>query len=78
MAKVLVVGKSKSPTVTGRAISRNSRILSILEMWAAQFPGRHPAHFVFPSEKYGLRIKQTAKRAGAILKGKKEEGEGDP
>ncbi len=36
-----------------RAIPLNSRILSVLEMWAVQFPGRQPAHFVFPSERYG-------------------------
>ena len=47
------MGKSKSPTGTGRAIPLNSRILSVLEMWAAQFPGRHPTHFVFAREKYG-------------------------
>ena len=52
-AKMLTVGKSKSPTGTGRAIPLNSRILSVLEMWAARFPGRQPAHFVFASEKYG-------------------------
>jgi integrase len=52
-ARILTVGKSKSPTGTGRAIPLNNRILSVLEMWAAQFPSRQPAHFVFPSEKYG-------------------------
>ena len=52
-AKVVTVGKSKTKTGTGRAIPLNSRILSVLEMWAAQFPGRQSAHFVFPSEKYG-------------------------
>jgi integrase len=53
VARILTVGKSKSPTGTGRAIPLNSRILRVLEMWAAHFPGRQPAHFVFPSEKYG-------------------------
>jgi integrase len=53
VARILTVGKSKSPTGTGRAIPLNNRILSVLEMWAAQFTGRQPAHFVFPSEKYG-------------------------
>jgi integrase len=104
VAKVLVVGKSKSPTGTGRVIPLNSRILNVLEMWAAQFPGRHPAHFVFPSEKYGAAgqtdtfgftagpviydtdptqpignwkeaWEKAKKRAGAMLKGKKEEEE---
>jgi integrase len=52
-ARMLTVGKSKSPTGTGRSIPLNSRILSVLEMWAARFPARQPAHFVFASEKYG-------------------------
>jgi integrase len=53
VARILTVGRSKSPTGTGRAIPLNNRILNVLEMWAAQFPSRQPAHFVFPSEKYG-------------------------
>ncbi len=53
VARILKVGKSKSPTGTGRAIPLNGRILSVLEMWAAQFPGRQPTHFVFVREKYG-------------------------
>jgi integrase len=52
-ARILTVGKSKSPTGTGRAIPLNARIRSVLEMWATQFPDRQPAHFVFPREKYG-------------------------
>jgi integrase len=51
--RMLTVGKSKSPTGTGRVIPLNGRVLSVLEMWAARFPGRQPAHFVFASEKYG-------------------------
>jgi integrase len=53
VARILTVGKSKSPTGTGRAIPLNNRILSVLEMWAAKFPSRQPTHYVFPSEKYG-------------------------
>jgi integrase len=53
VARILTVGKSKSPTGTGRAIPLNNRIFSVLEMWAAQFPSRQLTHFVFPSEKYG-------------------------
>lgn len=52
-ARILTVGKSKSPTGAGRVIPLNTRILSVLEMWTAQFPDRQPAHFVFPSERYG-------------------------
>jgi integrase len=57
VARILTVGKSKSPTGTGRAIPLNNRILSVLEMWAAQFPSRQPTHFVFPSEKYGPQVR---------------------
>src|SRR5947207_1093483 len=53
VARILTVGKSKSPTGTGRAIPLNARIRTVLEMWAAQFSGRHLAHFVFPHERYG-------------------------
>jgi len=52
-AKMLTVGKSKSPTGTGRAIPLHGRILSVLEMWTSRLPSRQPAHFVFASEKYG-------------------------
>jgi integrase len=51
--KTLTVGKSKSPTGSGRVIPLNTRILGVLEMWTAQFPGRQPTHFIFPSERYG-------------------------
>jgi len=52
-SKMLKVGKSKTETGTGRAIPLNSRILNVLEMWAAQFPEREAGHFIFPLEKYG-------------------------
>ncbi len=52
-ARTLTVGKSKSPTSTGRAIPLNARIHNVLEMWAGEFPHRQAAHFVFPREKYG-------------------------
>ena len=53
--KVLTVGKSKTQTGTGRAIPLNARILSVLDMWAAQFPNRQPNHYVFPFEKCGAK-----------------------
>jgi integrase len=54
-AKMLTVGKSKTRTGTGRVIPLNSRILSILEMWGAQFTDRHPDHYVFPFERCGAK-----------------------
>jgi len=53
--KFLTVGKSKTPTGTGRVIPLNARIISVLEMWAGQFPNRQPSHYVFPFEKYGAK-----------------------
>jgi integrase len=51
--KIIKVGKSKTESGTGRAIPLNARILSVLEMWAGQFPEREADHFIFPFEKYG-------------------------
>lgn len=53
VGKALTVGKSKTPTGTGRVLKLNARILNVLEMWAAQFPNRHTEHYVFPFEKCG-------------------------
>lgn len=51
VAKVLTVGKSKTRTGSGRAIPLNAQILSVLDIWAAQFPNLQPNHYVFPFEK---------------------------
>jgi len=32
----------------------NRRAVETLKFWAQEFPNRQPAHFVFPSERYGL------------------------
>jgi len=55
VGKALTVGKSKTPTGTGRVLRLNARILNVLEMWAAQFPNRQPEHYVFPFEKCGAK-----------------------
>jgi integrase len=49
----ITVGKSKSDAGTGRVIPLNTRAKAVLEFWASNFPGRKPAHYVFPSERYG-------------------------
>jgi integrase len=58
--KVLTVGKSKSPTGSGRAIPLNRRILGLLETWAVQFSNRQLNHCVFPFEKYGAAGKEDS------------------
>ena len=60
VARILIVGKSKSTAGTGRAIPLNARIRTVLEMWASQFPSRQPVHFVFPHEKYGAAGEEGA------------------
>ena len=46
--KTLTVGKSKTPTGSGRTIPLNARLLGALEMWVAQFQDLQPSHYVFP------------------------------
>jgi integrase len=50
----LKFGKDKTASGTGRTIPLNQRAVETLKFWAEQFPNRQPAHFVFPSELYGL------------------------
>jgi integrase len=50
----LKFGKDKTASGTGRTIPLNQRAIEILKFWAQEFPNRQPAHFVFPSERYGL------------------------
>ena len=52
-ARTLTVGKSKTDSGTGRVIPLNMRAAAVLEFWASNFPDRQPAHYVFPSERYG-------------------------
>ena len=49
----VTVGKSKTDSGTGRVIPLNVRAKVVLEFWASNFPERKPAHYVFPSERYG-------------------------
>src|SRR5271157_5719455 len=52
--RCLKFGHDKTASGTGRTIPLNQRAVETLKFWAHQFPNRQPAHFVFPSEKYGL------------------------
>lgn len=50
----LKIGKDKTAAGTGREVPLSTRALATLELWAEQFPERKPAHYVFPTESYGL------------------------
>jgi integrase len=52
-AHTITVGKSKTDSGIGRVIRLNIRAFAVLEFWASNFPDRQPAHYVFPSERYG-------------------------
>lgn len=52
--RCLKFGKDKTASGTGRTIPLNQRAIETLKFWAQEFPARQPAHFVFPSEQYGL------------------------
>lgn len=56
--RCLKFGKDKTASGTGRIIPLNQRALETLRFWAQEFQNRQPAHFVFPSEKYGLHGKE--------------------
>jgi integrase len=51
--RFLTVGKSKTEAGKGRRIPLNETAFTALSFWGANFPGRQPEHFVFPSERYG-------------------------
>jgi integrase len=53
LAQTVTVGKSKTDAGTGRVIPINDTLAKCLISWAGQFPGRIPAEFVFPYERYG-------------------------
>jgi len=52
--ETITVGKSKTAGGEGRVIPLSNDALRCLKDWRAQFPEALPAHYVFPTEKYGL------------------------
>ena len=52
--KSLTVGKSKTAGGEGRVIPFSNIAEDSLLIWRKLFPDAEPAHYVFPSEKYGL------------------------
>jgi integrase len=54
LEETLTVGKSKTADGEGRSIPLSRTALLCLQEWRRQFPDAQPAHFVFPSEAYGL------------------------
>ncbi len=52
--RTITVGKSKTAGGEGRIVPLSQTATRCLEEWRSQFPDAQPAHYVFPSERYGL------------------------
>jgi integrase len=52
--RTITVGKSKTAGGEGRIVPLSQTATRCLEEWRSQFPEAQPAHYVFPSERYGL------------------------
>ena len=52
--KQITVGKSKTAGGEGRVVPLSGTAFSVLQDWRRQFPDAAPAHYVFPTERYGL------------------------
>jgi integrase len=48
-------GRSKTRNGTGRRILLNNRATEAMKKWAERFPSHEPNHFVFASERYGMK-----------------------
>ena len=62
----ITVGKSKTVTGEGRVVPLSNTAFEAIREWRRQFPDAQPAHFVFPTERYGLDGEEgylTGKRA---------------
>ena len=51
---MLTVGKSKTAGGEGRMVPLSQSATQAIQEWRSQFPDAKPAHYVFPSERYGL------------------------
>jgi len=51
----ITVGKSKTEGGEGRVVPLSQTALQTLKDWRSQFPNAVPDHYVFPSERYGLK-----------------------
>jgi integrase len=55
LERQLTVGKSKTAGGEGRIIPLSDTATKCMQEWRSQFPDAKPDHYIFPSEKYGLK-----------------------
>lgn len=53
--RTIRVGRSKTQGGEGRVIPLSDAAYGVVREWRTQFPGAKPLHYVFPSERYGLK-----------------------
>jgi integrase len=68
----ITVGKSKTVAGEGRVVPLSNTAIEAIQEWRRQFPNAQPAHFVFPTERYGLDGEE------GYLEGKRAASETDP
>jgi integrase len=72
LERPIIVGKSKTAAGEGRTVPLSNIAFEALQEWRRQFPDAQPAHFVFPTERYGLDGEE------GYLEGKRAASETDP
>lgn len=55
LGQSLTVGRSKTKGGEGRVVPLNEDAFTALSQWRQSFPNPDPEHYVFPSERYGLK-----------------------
>ncbi len=63
--RTIAVGKSKTKGGSGRVVPLNDEAYEILLEWRSRFDNPKPNHYVFPSERYGLKG-QDGRVSGAV------------
>ena len=72
LERQIIVGKSKTAAGEGRTVPLSNIAFEALQEWRRHFPDAQPAHFIFPTERYGLDGEE------GYLSGKRAASETDP
>jgi integrase len=62
LERSLLVGKSKTRGGEGRMVPLNQEAYNALREWRQNFDNPAPSHYVFPSERYGLKGEEGSQR----------------
>jgi integrase len=62
----ITAGKSKTVGGEGRIVPLSATALACMKEWRSQFPAAQPSHYVFPSERYGLKGEDGYRDGAAV------------